>query len=197
MTDPTPHIATATDPPAEREWHLQSIFHFTVNATNFERSLEFYTTIGFRVLRDNRDVAWPPSVAYGFGMNHANGRGALLGIGDGPEHTRLDLLEWLTPPYDPAPAGVAIADRVPRIIALRTTDVRAAHRDLSALGIEFVSEVMSYRDIGIEAVVCCRDPDGLLVEFMQYSPGVLGSLVGTFAKDAAVAVPSGEKDGGS
>jgi catechol 2,3-dioxygenase-like lactoylglutathione lyase family enzyme len=178
----------------ERDWHLQSIFHFTVNATNFERSIDFYKTIGFRVLRDNRDVAWPPTVAYGFGMNRANGRGALLGLGDGPEHTRLDLLEWLDPPYDPTPAGVSIADRVPRIIALRTSDVRAAYRDLSAQGVEFVSEVLSYRDIGIEAVVCCRDPDGLLVEFMQYMPGVLGSLVGTFAKDPNVPVAMAERD---
>ena len=45
------------------DWHVQSIFHFTVNATNFERSLDFYTTIGFKVLRDNRDVIWPPLVA--------------------------------------------------------------------------------------------------------------------------------------
>lgn len=188
--------ATRPGQPPERDWHLQSIFHFTVNATNFERSIEFYTTIGFRVLRDNkdRDVAWPATVAYGFGMNHANGRGALLGLGDGPEHTRLDLIEWLAPPYDPAPAGVGIADRVPRIIALRTSDVRAAYRDLSAQGIEFVSEVLSYRDIGIEAVVCCRDPDGLLVEFMQYMPGVLGSLVGTFAKDPAGPIAPGKKD---
>ena len=30
---------------------------------------------------------------------------------------------------------------------------------------------------GIEAVVCCRDPDGLLVEFIEYMPGVLGSKI--------------------
>ena len=45
------------------DWHLRSLFHFTVNATSFERSLEFYTTLGFRVLRDNRDIVWPDYVA--------------------------------------------------------------------------------------------------------------------------------------
>jgi catechol 2,3-dioxygenase-like lactoylglutathione lyase family enzyme len=164
------------------DWHVQSLFHFTVNATNFERSLDFYTKVGFRVLRDNRDVDWPDSVAAGFGMKRAKGRGALLGIGDGPEHTRLDLIQWLEPAYDPDP-GVPIDERVPRIVALRTNDVRAAHRDLRAQGIEFVSDVHSYPEIGIDAVVSCRDPDGLLVEFIQYAPGVLGSLVGTFADD--------------
>ena len=125
------------------DWHVQSLFHFTVNVTDFERSIDFYTKVGFSVLRDNRDVDWPDSVAAGFGMTRAKGRGALLGIGDGPEHTRLDLLQWLDPPYDPAPPGVPIEERVPRIVALRTSDVRAAYRDLKAQGIEFVSEVHS------------------------------------------------------
>ena len=61
------------------EWGLESIFHFTVNATDFERSLDFYTTLGFRVLRDNRDVVWPPMVARNFGMPEAQGRGAPVG----------------------------------------------------------------------------------------------------------------------
>lgn len=174
------------------DWKIESIFHFTVNATNFERSLEFYTAVGFRLLRDNRDVDWPSSTAVGFGMSRAKGRGALLGIGEGPNDTRLDLIEWLDPLYDPASSPEPIEDRVPRIIALRTSNVRAAVKDLEAKGISFVSEVHSYRDIGIEAVVCCRDPDGLLVEFIEYAPGVLGSRVGSFAADPASTVQSGE-----
>ena len=43
----------------EREWRLESIFHFVVNVTNFERSLAFSTTRTF-------------------GMPAAYGRGALL-----------------------------------------------------------------------------------------------------------------------
>ena len=35
----------------EETWALESVFHFVVNATNFERSLDFYTTLGFQVLR--------------------------------------------------------------------------------------------------------------------------------------------------
>src|SRR4029079_153288 len=103
----------------------------------------------------------------------------------------------LAPPYDPAPAGVAQADRVPRIMALRTSDVRAAYRDLSAKGVEFITEVLSYRDIGVEAVVCCRDPDGLIIELMQYAPGVRVSLVGSFAKDPTAASPNATVEGGS
>jgi len=158
------------------DWQLESIFHFTVNATDFERSLSFYTTLGFRVLRDNRDVVWPEMVARNFGMPEAQGRGALLGIGDGAEHTRLDLIEWLAPTLDPPPDGPA-ERRVPRIIALRTRNVQAAYDDLSARGIPFVSSVQTARRAGIVGVCTCRDPDGLLVELIEYAPGVLGSRI--------------------
>ncbi|MDZ4827242.1 MAG: VOC family protein [Actinomycetota bacterium] len=158
------------------DWHITSIFHFTVNATNFERSFDFYTTIGFKVLRDNRDVIWPRMVARNFGMPAAQGRGALLGIGDGELHTRLDLIEWLEPALDPPP-DVPIELRVPRIIALRTENVQAAYEDLSARGIEFVSKPQSADRAGIVNVCSCRDPDGLIVEFIEYAPGVLGSRI--------------------
>jgi glyoxylase I family protein len=162
-------------------WQIKSIFHFTVNATNFERSLDFYTTIGFKVLRDNRDVIWPRMVARNFGMPAAQGRGALLGIGDGELHTRLDLIEWLEPALEPPP-DVPVELRVPRIIALRTDNVQAAYEDLSARGIEFVSQPQSAPRAGIVNVCSCRDPDGLLVELIEYAPGVLGSRIDELPK---------------
>jgi catechol 2,3-dioxygenase-like lactoylglutathione lyase family enzyme len=159
------------------DWGFESIFHFTVNATHFERSLAFYQTLGFQLLRDNRDVVWPDFVAGNFGMRKAQGRGALLALGTGPEHTRLDLIEWLEPAYDPAPAK-PWSERVPRILALRTRNLRAAYAELRARGIEFLTEPRSLDPkSGIVAVVCCRDPDGLIVELIEYEPGVLGSRI--------------------
>jgi catechol 2,3-dioxygenase-like lactoylglutathione lyase family enzyme len=155
-------------------WKVESIFHFTVNATRFEESLDFYTTLGFRVLRDNRDVVWPEMVARNFGMPAAQGRGALLGIGDGPEHTRLDLIEWLEPKQPPR--------QDIRIIALRTQNVAAAYEDLSSRGITFVSSPQSAKRAGIVNVCTCRDPDGVLVELIEYAPGVLGSQIDHLAR---------------
>ncbi len=154
------------------DWSVQSLFHFVVNASNFERSLAFYQLLGFDVLRDNRDVIWPRSVGENFGMPVAQGRGALLGLGDGEHHTRIDLIEWLEPrwanPRSP----------VPRILALRTRNVRAAYADLKARGVEFIGEPRdSDPKIGVESVVCCRDPDGLVVELIEYIGGRLGSRI--------------------
>jgi catechol 2,3-dioxygenase-like lactoylglutathione lyase family enzyme len=163
-------------------WGIESIFHFTVNCTNFERSIAFYQAIGFKVLRDNRDVIWPDYVAGNFGMTRAQGRGALLAIDSGPLHTRLDLIQWLEPEYDPVPAK-PWSERVPRIIALRTRNVRKAYDDLRAKGIEFITPPRNMDpNSGIVGVMLCRDPDGLLVEFIEYEPGVLGSKVTHLAK---------------
>ena len=159
-------------------WALESVFHFTVNATNFERSLAFYQALGFQLLRDNRDVVWPPEVAENFGLRRAQGRGALLALGPEERHVRLDLIEWLEPRWEGPAPDPPIAERVPRIIAIRTRNLRAAYRELSARGIAFLREPRPPdRALGIESVVCCRDPDGNLVELIEYMPGVLGSRI--------------------
>jgi catechol 2,3-dioxygenase-like lactoylglutathione lyase family enzyme len=160
------------------EWSVQSLFHFVVNVTRLERSLDFYQKLGFRILRDNRDVVWPASVAENFGMAVAQGRGALLALGEGPDHTRLDLIEWLEPRWPGPATGRASADAIPRIMALRTKNVRAAYAALSAEGVEFIG---TPRDpdpaIGVESVVCCRNPDGYVVELIEYIGDRLGSRI--------------------
>ena len=159
-------------------WRVRSLFHFTLNVRSLEASIDFYTKLGFRVLRNNADVVWPDYVGKQFGMTRADGRGALLALGDGPECTRLDLLEWLDPKWPGEQVDRPPEDRVPRIIALRTRNVRAAYDDLRAKGIEFITEPRGPDEpTGIEAVVCCRDPDGLVVELIEYVSGVLGSRI--------------------
>ena len=161
-----------------RDWEVQSLFHFVLNVSSLERSLEFYQQLGFRVLRDNRDVVWPPIVAENFGMRVAQGRGALLGLGDSADHTRIDLIEWLEPRWHEPDGATAGREVIPRVIALRTRNVRAAFAELSAQGVEFIR---TPRDpdpqIGIESVVCCRDPDGTIVELIEYMGDRLGSRI--------------------
>jgi len=148
---------------------------------SLERSIAFYETLGFTVLRDNRDVVWPDYVAAQFGLDRAQGRGALLALGAGELHTRLDLLEWLEPLAvfpDTPPATSA-----PRILAIRTENVRAAYEDLRARGVSFITPPRGPdAPTGIEAVVCCRDPDGTIVELIEYMPGVLGSRIETLER---------------
>jgi catechol 2,3-dioxygenase-like lactoylglutathione lyase family enzyme len=166
------------DPQGAASWELQSIFHFTVSASDFERSLDFYQRLGFELLRDNRDVVWPQFVADNFGMRRAQGRGALLGLDAAPTQVRIDLIEWLEPRDLPAAERPSSDERPPRIVAIRTRNVVAAYEALRARGIEFVREPFHPDPkLGVEAVVCCTDPDGLIIELIEYKPGVLGSRV--------------------
>jgi catechol 2,3-dioxygenase-like lactoylglutathione lyase family enzyme len=159
------------------DWEIQQLFHFIVNASNFERSIAFYTRLGFKLLRDNRDVVWPEYVGQNFGMSAAQGRGALLALGDSENHTRLDLIEWLEPRWE-NPDEPPSPTRVPRVMALRSKKLRAAYQELSAEGFEFIGVPRDADPLtGVESVVCLRDPDGYIVELIEYIGGRLGSRV--------------------
>jgi hypothetical protein len=61
--------------------------------------------------------------------------------------------------------------------------VHKAYEELKAKGIEFITPPRNMDpNSGIKGVMLCRDPDGLLVEFIEYEPGVLGSRVTHLAK---------------
>ena len=63
-------------------------------------------------------------------------------------------------------------------MAIRTHNVLAAYEALKARGIDFIREpYQPDPELGVRAVVCCKDPDGLIIELIEYLPGVLGSRV--------------------
>ena len=160
------------------DFELQAVFHFTVNASDFEKSLDFYQKLGFELLRDNRDVLWPQFVADNFGMKRAQGRGSLLGLSSAEMQVRIDLVEWLDPLDVPAAERPSVDERPPRIVAIRTRNLVAAYETLRDRGIEFIREPFHPDPkLGVLGVVCCRDPDGLIIELIEYAPGVLGSRV--------------------
>ena len=48
------------------DWHVRSIFHFVLNVSDIDASIDFYKKLGFEVLKDNRDITWPDYVARNF-----------------------------------------------------------------------------------------------------------------------------------
>ncbi|HEV2365830.1 MAG TPA: VOC family protein [Caulobacteraceae bacterium] len=153
-------------------WSLESFYHTVVNARDLDESVAFYRLLGFEVLNDRRHVDWPDFVASIFGMRRAKGRGVLMVLPSDPNGPMIDIIEWLEPRAafpDPARA----ADEVPRIIAFRTRNVRTAYEALSAQGVAFCREVFEPDPaLGIVGSVCCRDPNGNLIELIELQPGV-------------------------
>ena len=56
---------------------IKSIFHININVTNFDRSLEFYKTLGFKVVLNIGEGANPANDK-GLGIPNSVGRAALL-----------------------------------------------------------------------------------------------------------------------
>lgn len=146
--------------------NIKSIFHINVNVTDFERSLKFYEMLGFHVVRDFGDFG-DQQLARGLGAKECRGRAVLMILGDDLHATRLDLIEWKTPPTEGRPYPHLFNAGYCRI-ALRTKTLRADYEELKNRGVKFLSEPQMFRAEGSEAgFVCMTDPDGTVVELIQ------------------------------
>jgi catechol 2,3-dioxygenase-like lactoylglutathione lyase family enzyme len=160
------------------DWKVRSIFHFILPCTNVERSTAFYGHFGFTVIKDNRDVKWPEYVGRNFDMvPGAQGRAVQLVLPHGDRiQTRIDLIEWVRPRWHNENAGRPVEERFPRVMALLTENIEAAARDLMARGL-VPTQPLRPPDpvIGVRGVVCFPDPDGHIVELIEYFGDQLGS----------------------
>ena len=165
---------------ANGDWKARSIFHFILPCTDVERSLDFYRLFGFEMIKDNRDVVWPDYVGENFNMiSGAQGKAVQLVLphGDGGDlQTRIDLIEWLKPRWRNLYRDLPRESHIPRVMALLVENIQAATNDLMARGLEPTRPLRPPDSkIGVQGVVCFEDPDGHIVELIEYFPGQLGS----------------------
>ena len=153
-----------------QNWSLESLYHTVVNARDLDESVAFYQLLGFEILNDRRDVVWPDFVATIFGMKRAKGRGVLMVLPSDRTGPMIDIIQWVEP--NAKFATVPVADgEVPRIIAFRVKNVRAAYDALAAKGVRFTRELFTHTELGIVGSCCCYDPNGNLIELIELLPG--------------------------
>lgn len=153
---------------------VERFFHVNVNCTDFERSLAFYRLIGFEVVLDFAAGADRRSFGeIGLGPVFAlpedcDGRAALLTLGGRDEGVRLDLIEWRVPRVPDRPR-VNLAQPGLARICLKTRDAAAVHARLAEAGHLTYAPPRTIEMGGSRvAVFCAEDPDGVVVEFMQF-----------------------------
>jgi catechol 2,3-dioxygenase-like lactoylglutathione lyase family enzyme len=154
---------------------VQAIFHVNVNCTDFERSLAFYRLIGFEKILDFADAPGPPRSFGQTGLgpvlglpDDCDGRAALLALSGDSGATRLDLIEWKTP-RPPAERRKNLAQPGIARICLKTSDCDAVHARLGAAGhVAYSAPTRVHLGGGWIKVFCCEDPDGTVIEFMQF-----------------------------
>jgi catechol 2,3-dioxygenase-like lactoylglutathione lyase family enzyme len=146
---------------------LLNLIHANINVTDIERSLEFYETIGFKVMhvfgdRESGDVS------AGMSQGSRRVKGAVLSISDDPRaSTKIELLQWVDPPATAqhergdAEAGVAR-------LAIRTKNLLAYCDELRAKGVEFLHEPQEIDIVGARRFVLFKDPDGTLLELIEF-----------------------------
>lgn len=160
------------------DWKIRSIFHFILPCTNVERSRDFYKNFGFEVIKDNRNVVWPDYVGKNFNMlPGAQGRAVQLVLPHADRiQTRIDLIEWVKPKWQNPDANLPLDARFPRVMALLTQNIQAATKDLVARGLTPTQPLRPPDPvIGVQGVVCFPDPDGHIVELIEYFGDQLGS----------------------
>ena len=151
------------------------LFHVNFNCTNLERSRQFYESIGFKVVNDFSQSSGPQRSFAEIGLApmlnlpaDCDARALLLALGDGPRTTRLDLIEWLRPPSAPSARGNLAQIGFGRL-CLKVKDAAALHRRLVEDGRVVYSEPVLI-DMGgtRQLCFCCEDPDGIVIEFMEF-----------------------------
>ena len=146
---------------------VREIIHVNINVCDIERSLAFYEALGFEVMHafGERQAggSWVPMKFRGRSC-----RGAVLTLGDHPRATtKIELLEWVDPPTEPAPARSETQAGVARV-ALRTKNLVAFTEKLRAAGIAFESAPIEIDVVGASRFVLFRDPDGTLLELIEF-----------------------------
>lgn len=148
------------------------IFHVNLNCRDLDRSRAFYELIGFRVVNDFgtdaqsfAEIGLPPILRL---PEDCDARAVLMALSDDPRATRLDLIEWKRPESEYVAKGDLARIGLGRL-CLKVRDCCELHDKLEAAGHEPCSAPLEIVMGGSRQLVfCVDDPDGTVVEFMQF-----------------------------
>lgn len=146
---------------------IRDIVHLNINVTDIDRSIAFYERLGFQTMHVFGDK---PTDDTSEGMDFGDGhmRGAVITLGEHPRcWTKIELIQWVRPATQPQPERSTIHAGVSRI-ALRCKNLLSFYEELKADGIEFESEPEEIDIVGAKRFVLFRDPDGTLLELIEF-----------------------------
>jgi glyoxylase I family protein len=153
------------------------VFHVNLNCENLERTVAFYELLGFRVVNEfnqtKQGVKEPSFAEIGLASilglpRDCEGRAVLMALTDDPRSVRLDLIEWQHPKSKPA-TRTSLSQIGFGRLCMKNRDAWGMHRRLVDAGLNPYTEPTLITMGGTRQwVFCCEDPDGIVVEFMQF-----------------------------
>lgn len=148
---------------------LTRLFHLAINTTDMDKSLAFYERLGFNVLADRTVVN--DMVKEAFMVPSGNLRFVHLRLGDSDEATLLDIVEWRDPETAPGFGRPKQHQRGITRFAVLTDDTQKIYDELSAEGVEFLTQPTSVlTPEGGWKVALLVDPDGVVVQVTELLP---------------------------
>lgn len=160
------------------DWALERFYHTIINARDIDETVAFYQALGFEIVRDRRNMKWPPGGGVITRMiPDVKGKGGTLmalPADPPPDGPMLDIIQWLEPEATFPPVSPT---HVPRVTAFRTRNVAAAMRALQAKGYRTTTlePYAGNAAAGILAVAGVYDPNGNIIELIELAPGLTTS----------------------
>ena len=142
---------------------IKSFHHTAISVTDLNRSLDFYCNLlGMKMdwrIDHKRGEAFEKVV----GLKNVDVSYAMLsGWG-----ARLELFQYHSPPGEPFPPDKPVSDRGITHFAFQVEDIDDLYEKLVVRGVRFNAPPQTIRP-GVRAAYF-HDPDGVTVEFVQYS----------------------------
>lgn len=163
---------------ADEDWAQERFYHTIINARDIDKTVAFYQALGFVIVRDRRNMKWPPGGGVVFGMiADVRGKGgALMALPSDPppDGPMLDIIQWLE---SEAPFNPVSPNHVPRVTAFRTRNVAGAMKAMQADGYR-TTTAEAYTGnaaAGILAVAGVYDPNGNIIELIELAEGLTTS----------------------
>lgn len=148
---------------------LQRLFHLAVNSTDLDRSVAFYTRLGFQIVADR--TVRNEKVKEAFAVPSGNLRFVHLRLGDDPTATLLDIVQWYEPSTAESPGAPPQHQRGITRFAVLTDDTDRVYRELSADGVDFLTKPTTVLTPEGGWKVCLAvDPDGVIVQITELVP---------------------------
>jgi glyoxylase I family protein len=157
--------------------NARQIFHININCTNLDRSRVFYELIGFKVANDfGASSQGGPSRTFAeIGLarilslpDDCDARALFMALSDDGHATRLDLIQWIRPHSAPHVRGDLARIGFGRL-CLKVRDCQDLHDRLVAAGHAVYSPPIRIDMGGTHQLVFCgEDPDGTVIEYMQF-----------------------------
>ena len=163
---------------ASRGQNALQVFHLNINCSNLEHSRAFYELIGYRVVNDfsaSPKCGPRPRTFAELGLapilrlpDDCEARALLLALSDDSRAPRLDLIEWVRPKSAPRQHGDLARIGFGRL-CLKVRDCQDLHDRLTVAGhVVYGAPVLLDMGGTRQLIFCCEDPDGIVVEFMQF-----------------------------